>query len=163
MTEIRIFQADLFDRASGAPMRLAAWRCHDAADHPFYLDADGSRWMMTLDEVSRLGIAARIIERRIARTGEKSERPVAGAVFRRKLSPGDVTVQAIIELGLAGVEETVAVYFEFARKRVHLSEEQGARLLELLARLGEWADLRKAQPGGGQLLVRPDRGFLRGS
>jgi len=74
-----------------------------------------------------------------------------------------VTVQAIIELGLAGVEETVAVYFEFSRKRVHLSEEQGARLLELLARLGEWADLRKAQPGGGQLLVRPDLGFPRDS
>jgi hypothetical protein len=146
MTEIRIFQAELFDRVSGAPVRLAAWRCHDAADHPFYLDADGSRWMMTLDEVSRLGIAARLVERRIARAGEKSERPAAGAVFRRKLSPSDVSAQAIIELGLATVEETVAVYFEFARKRVHLSEEQGARLLELLARLGEWADLCKRDP-----------------
>jgi hypothetical protein len=133
-------------------LRLAAWRCDDAAAHPFYLDADGSRWMMTLDEASRLGIAARLVERRIARAGEKSEGPAAGAVFRRILSQGDVTVQAIIELGLAAVEETVAVYFEFARKRVHLSEEQGARLLELLSRLGEWADLRKVQPGGAQNL-----------
>ena len=118
--------------------------------------------MMTLDEASRLGIAARLVERRIARAGEKSEGPAAGAVFRRKLSQGDVTVQAIIELGLAAVEETVAVYFEFAGQRIHLSGEQGPRFLALLARLGDaLAELRQGQAAhaGG---VRQTHGSLSG-
>jgi hypothetical protein len=165
MTQIRIFAAELFDRVSGVPMRLEGWRCLDDADFPFYVaDLNGSKWTMTENEASRLSMAAHRVKWRIERAAKKNERAKAGAVFRRKLSSDDESVQAVIELGLVATGEIVAVYFEFAGTRVHPGGEQGPEFLKLLVRFGDSvAELHKAQPGGGSfdLLAPPDWGFPR--
>jgi hypothetical protein len=135
-------------------MRLEAWRSDDA-ELPFYIrDIDGPKWAMSENEASRLSMAAQRAKWRLDRASRKKERPKAGAVFQRKLSAIDASAQAVVELGLAADGKIVAVYFEFAGQRIHLSGEQGPRFLALLARLGDaLAELRQGQAahaGGGQ-------------